>query len=348
MSFLDDVSDFVDRASDAVDRVKKVKKEYDKANSAIRKLKAKDYTAVLDLAEQATGPLSKKVQKKIRRAQKLRDKATRVVKTGRSLFSRSPSSSSTAPVLAAHDGNDPFDLWEETKPWWKLPPGHTVPKGGLDRKPAPVPTPTPKTGGSTVNLPAILKTAEKAVNVGTTLYGAYRGVSGRLPAPDVSNPPTGVYVPGHEHEGAYYADKSTGTQVDVRAPGMYVVAIAAGVLQANRAIGKGFKVPVVNMAGEMLGDYHAVKHHPARSLISFNHPQNALGPGYWPGLVPVPQAGVYEEAGQQIVCTLLKKKPKRRRKVLTPKRLARFRQLAGMIERHDKMVKKTKRMCKMR
>jgi len=156
-------------------------------------------------------------------------------------------------------------------------------------------------------------------------------------------------VMGHESEGKYYADRAAGTMVDLRAPGMFVVAIGAGVLQANRSIPKGFKVPVVSMAGDVLGDYQAVKHHPGRSLIWFNHPANALNPAYWPGLVAVPEAGIFDSLTEgAYTCTCLKRKPKRRRKVLTPKRLARFRQLAGMIDRHDKMVKKTKRMCKMR
>ena len=134
-----------------------------------------------------------------------------------------------------------------------------------------------------------------------------------------------------------------------QAEGAFLVALAPGILQANATIPRGFKVPVTDRAGgSAIGEFVALKQVPRHHLLWFPHPQVPLSPAYFPGLKAYPDAGLYLEGGSEIVCIRLGPKPKRRRKTLTPKRLARFRTLARMVERHDKLVKKTKRLCKMR
>ena len=131
-------------------------------------------------------------------------------------------------------------------------------------------------------------------------------------------------------------------------PDLFCVALDAGLLQSQGPIRKGYTVPVVDAGGTEIGAFTAARAVPRKWLIWFNHPGGNLHPALFPGLKAYGNAGVYLERGVSSPCIVLGPKPKRRRKTLTPKRLARFRQLARMVESHDKLVKKTKRLCKMR
>jgi len=132
---------------------------------------------------------------------------------------------------------------------------------------------------------------------------------------------------------------------DSNTPDLYAVALAPGVLQTNSMIRKGWTVPVVDAGGTPIGNFTALRQVPGRWMIWFQHPGGNMHPSMFPGLKAFPEAGVYVEDGVQSMCAILGPKPKRRRRVLTPKRMARFRQLARMVESHDKMIAKAKRLC---
>lgn len=341
MDFLDQVSGFLDDVDDAVKTVKKTKAKVAEYRNVVKEISGGDaqtaVNAVKRSAVRATNRLGRRAKKKAKKVARREARALKDRVVSR-LIPSSDFSRGRLPTLAANDStyDAPFGI-----------PGIPLPPYMSEQQ-----FENPVPGDQAMNLPAILKTAEQALTIGAGAYGAYRSAAGnRLPSPHVSNPPTGVYVPGFPEsvDGDLTGRHGGGwTEYEVRAPGLYVVAIGAGVLQANRNIPRGFQVQVVDMAGRPLGDFMAHKQIPARALIWFNHPNNALSPAYWPGLQAVPGAGVYTEGDAGISCTLLKRKPKRRRKTLTPKRLARFRQLAKMVDTHDKLIKKTKRLVKMR